>query len=150
MKVLVAHGSPEVADSLLPLMQGVPTVELLSPTEDAVATLESIRVHDPEVLIVNACMPGAKETDLLQTIRAEKPYATMVILTNLTYPEFRKRLDVWEDFITMDVSYRAASPAELDALSQQKCEIWIKFSCGELGLLHLPNDVAFDVVVTTL
>jgi len=150
MKVLIAPGSPDVTDCLIPLMRGVPTVELLSPTEDAETTLESIRAHDPEVLILNAGLPGAKEIDLLQTIRAEKPGATLIILTNLTYPEFQKRLKVWEDFVSMGDARRVYPPSQLEALGQQMGGVWVKFSCGEFGLVHGSDDTAFDVVATAL
>ena len=150
MKVLVAYGSPSGSDSLLPQMQRVPMLELLPPTQTAQATLEAVRAHDPQVLIVNAGMPGAKETDLLQTIRAESPRATLIVLTNLTYREFRKRLDVWEDFFSMHESRRPIPLSDVDASSRPASDFWIKFSCGELGLLHLPDQAIFDVVATAL
>jgi hypothetical protein len=150
MKVLIAPGTPDVADSLIPLMRVVPKVELLSPTKDAETTLESIRAHDPEVLILNAGLPGAKEIDLLQTIRAEKPGATLIILTDLTYPEFQKRLTVWEDFVSLGDPKRVYPLSELDAVGEQIGGVWVKFSCGELGLLHWSDDTVFDVVATAL
>ncbi len=150
MKVLIADGSDEIAASLLPMIQVIPTIELLSPTPNAHATLESVRTHDPEVLIVNAGIPGAKETDLLQIIREENPNATLIILTHLSFPEFRTRMEVWKDFISGDDSELHLPLAKQAVLGKEDNGVWIKFSCGEFGLLRLPDEGIFDVVATTL
>jgi len=89
MKVLIADGSPEVAERLLGMMQEIPTAKFLAPTATAKATLESVRAHNPEVLIVDARIPGAQGMALLRTLRAEKPSMVLIILTNLIYPQYR-------------------------------------------------------------
>jgi hypothetical protein len=150
MRVLIAHGSSEIAKSLRPLMEAVPAVELLSPTSDAYATLDSIRAHDPELLIIDARIPGAVETDLLQIIHEEKPRTTKVILTQLTFPEFRARMEVWQDFISLDTPRMSLPFSGLDAEGKQNGGVWIKFSCGELGFLRPQHGEIFDVVATAL
>ncbi len=150
MKVLIAHNSNEIAASLLPMIQVIPAVEVLSPTLNARATLESARAHDPEVLIISARIPGAKETDLLQIIREENPGATLIILTQLTFPEFRRRLEVWKDLISVDDSGLHLPLARLTGVGTQNGGVWVKFSCGEFGFLRLPDEVIFDVVAMTL
>ncbi len=150
MKVLIAHGSYEIAASLLPMIQVIPAVELLSPTLNAHATLESVRANDPEVLIISSGIPGVKETDLLQIIREENPGATLIILAQLTFPEFRTRLEVWKDFISVEDAELHLPLPKLAALGRQNNGVWVKFSCGEFGLLRLPDEVIFDVVATAL
>lgn len=91
MKVLIADGSPIVADRLRTAMKEIPDVEVLTPTCDAQTTLGSIRANDPAVLIADARIPGAHGTELLQTIRREKPAMVLIIVSNLVYPQYREQ-----------------------------------------------------------
>lgn len=93
MKVLIADGSSMVADRLLTVIQDIPNVELLAPTLDAKATMGSIRSNNPEVLIVDARIPGARGMEFLQSIRRENPAMVLIILSNLVYPRYRKQYE---------------------------------------------------------
>jgi DNA-binding NarL/FixJ family response regulator len=104
MKVLIADSSAVVVDRLITMMEEIPNVEVLAPARSAPAILESIRRHDPEALIVDVRFPGAKGTDLLQTIRQAKPNAVLIVLTDLAYPEYRKRLEALGADLCMDKS----------------------------------------------
>jgi DNA-binding NarL/FixJ family response regulator len=105
MKVLIADGSVMVTDRVLTLLDQIPNIELLGPTSDAHDTLESIRLYDPEVLIVDVCIPGAKVMELLPTIRQEKPGTILIILTNFDYPEYRKPLELLGADLCLDKSH---------------------------------------------
>ena len=105
MKVLIADGSVMVTDRVLTLLDQIPNIELLGPTSDAHDTLESIRLYNPEVLIVDVCIPGAKVMELLPTIRHEMPGAILIILTNFDYPEYRKPLEILGADLCLDKSH---------------------------------------------
>lgn len=104
MKVLIADGSQVVMERMLTLMRDIPNVEPLSPAYHAQATLESMRANDPELLIVDMRIPGAKEMDLLQTIRREKPKAIVIILSNLVCTQYQKQAKALGADIFMDKS----------------------------------------------
>lgn len=91
MKVLVADGSQVVTKRLLSMMQEITHVESLTPAYDAQATLDSMRANDPALLIVDIHIPGAKEMNLLSTIRRENPKVILIVLTNLVYPQYQKQ-----------------------------------------------------------
>lgn len=93
MKVLIADGSPEIADRLLSMLQEIPAAETLSPTHTAAATLEAVRTHNPDILIADARIPGAQGTALLRTLRAEKPAMVLIVLSNLIYPQYRDQFE---------------------------------------------------------
>ncbi len=93
MKVLIADGSLEVADRLLALMQEIPSVELLAPTTTARATLESVRMHNPLILILDARIPGSQGTELLRALRRERPGMILIILSIFAYPRCRERYE---------------------------------------------------------
>jgi len=79
-------------DRLLDMIQAIPHVELLVPARHAQEILESMRRHDPAVVIAEFHIPGSKGTALLQTLRRAKPSAVLIVMTNLASPEYRKRL----------------------------------------------------------
>lgn len=90
MKVLIADGSPMVASRLLSVVQEIPEIETLTPTGDAQTTLGSIRANNPEVLIADSRIGGARGMELLQTIRRERPAMILIVLSNAVYPQSRK------------------------------------------------------------
>ena len=104
MKVLIADGSREVADRLLSMMKEIPAAEILSPTATAASTLEAVRTHNPEVVIVDARIPGAQGTSLLRTLREEKPGMILIILSNLIYPQYRAQIEAAGADIIVDKS----------------------------------------------
>jgi DNA-binding NarL/FixJ family response regulator len=110
MKILIAEGSQEVGERLLNLMREIPGLELLTPTATAQATLQSIRAYNPEILIVDARLPGARAADLYRTIRRESPDIILIVLSNVVFSQSRMRyeaagadffLDKSSDFIRL-------------------------------------------------
>jgi DNA-binding NarL/FixJ family response regulator len=104
VKVLIADGSALVVDRLLPMIQEIPLVELLVPAPHAKAALESVRRHDPDILILDARIPGAAGTALIKTIRQAKPSLILIVLTNLVDPEYLKRLEALGADLCLDKS----------------------------------------------
>ena len=93
MKVLIADGSLMVTQRLTSLMLEIPHLELLLPTATGEATLESVRAHDPEVLIIDAGVLHGKGSELLKTVRQEKPAIVVIVLSNLFYPQYRQHYE---------------------------------------------------------
>jgi DNA-binding NarL/FixJ family response regulator len=152
MKVLVADGSQVVTKRLLSMMQEITHVEPLTPAYDAQATLDSMRANDPELLIVDIHIPGAKEMDLLPTIRREKPKVILIVLTNLVYPQYQKRakalgadmfMDKSKEFVRLSQLVRELACSSFDENGRaSKDSAWSqpvpsKFSVGHLLCLFL-------------
>ncbi len=93
MKVLIADGSPMVAERFAALMLEIPHVRLLAPTATGKATLRSVRAHHPEILVIDARMVQGKERDFLKTVRQEKPGIVVIVLSNLANPQYRKHYE---------------------------------------------------------
>jgi len=104
MKVLVADGSAVVMDRLLAMIKAIPHVELLVPARHAQALLDSMRQHDPAVVIVEFRIPGSMGIALVQTLRRTKPNAVLIVMTNLDSPEYRKWLGISGADICLDKS----------------------------------------------
>ena len=146
MKVLIADGSSMVADRLLTVMRDIPNVELLAPTLDAQATMGSIRSNNPEVLIVDARIPGARGMEFLQSIRRENPALVLIILSNLVYPQYRKQyeaagadlfIDKSNEFIHLFQFVRElvrGSDMPVDTGSKDGIRAWLASSKLKVGL----------------
>jgi DNA-binding NarL/FixJ family response regulator len=150
MKVLIADGSPEVADCLVTMIQEIPCVEFLAPARDAMTALASIRAHQPEVVILDARIPGAKGSALLQTIRQERPGAVLIILSNLAYGDYCRRFDGAGARLFVDESVETAHLCLLGNLDRQDDSIWVKFSTGEFHMLDASLDPSLDLLATAL
>jgi DNA-binding NarL/FixJ family response regulator len=104
MKVLIADGSPTVRERLTALMLEIPTVELLAPTATGEATLESVRAHDPDVLVIDARILSGKGRKFVETVRKEKPAIVLIILSNFVYPQYQKYYEAAGADLLMDKS----------------------------------------------
>jgi DNA-binding NarL/FixJ family response regulator len=131
MKVLIADNSPEVTDCLVTMIRENPCMDFLATARDAQTTLALIRTHHPEVVIVDARIPGAKGSELLQTIRQERPGAVLIILSNPTFEEYRRRFDGAGANIFMDESRESGHLPQLETSEQRDISVWVKFSSGE-------------------
>lgn len=150
MKALIADECPEVTGYLVTIMEEIPHVEILAPTYHAQTTLSPVRAHDPEVVIVDARIPGGKRTDLLRTIRREKPHATLIILTHLAYTEYSHRLNGEGEAIFMDKGREYIFLSQFATLSGRTCSVWVKFSCGEFRVLDTPVDRGLEKLGSVL
>lgn len=104
MRILIADGSRTVRERLTALISEIPSVELLAPTTTGNATLESVRAHDPEVLVMDAGILDGPGSGVLQAVRTEKPAAVVIILSNLFYPQYRKHYESAGADLFMDKS----------------------------------------------
>jgi DNA-binding NarL/FixJ family response regulator len=163
MKVLVADGSQVVVERMLTLMREIPNVEPLTPAYHAQATLDSMRANDPELLIVDMRIPGAKEMDLLATIRREKPKAILIILSNLTCPQYQKQakalgadifMDKSNEFVRLSQLVRELASSSFDDIAQTSKDnvhnqlAHSKYNVG--NLLCLFTCVAASLFIATL
>jgi DNA-binding NarL/FixJ family response regulator len=71
-------------------MSEIPAVELLVPTMTEEATLESLRAHKPEVLVVDTRILSGKGREFVEAVRKNKPDIVLVIMSNIIYSQHRK------------------------------------------------------------
>ena len=102
------------------------------------------------MVIVDARIPGAKRADLLQTIRKEKPNASLIILTNLAYAEYSHRSNGESAGIFMEKGREYVFLSQFPTLSGRTCSVWVKFSCGEFRVLDSPVDGSLKVLASVL
>jgi DNA-binding NarL/FixJ family response regulator len=99
MRVLLVDDSSTVRERLKALFSEVPKVEIVGEAKDEPEALELLHRLNPEVMVLDIQMPGANGIDLLQKVKKEKRSLLVVVLTNLSDSQYRRKcLDAGADF----------------------------------------------------
>jgi DNA-binding NarL/FixJ family response regulator len=109
LKVYVADRSPAVLERLTAMLAQIPEVKVVGQVSNLGGVLDAFVQLDPEVVIIDAHLPGGIE--VLKTIKREKPATVVVMLTDLDYPQYRHRfhsagannvLDISNEFLRLE------------------------------------------------
>jgi DNA-binding NarL/FixJ family response regulator len=99
MRVLLVDDSVTVRERLKGLFSEVPKVEIIGEAGDGTEALESVRRLNPEVLILDIQMPDGGGIELLQKVKAINRSLTVIVLTNLSDRQYRRKcLDAGADY----------------------------------------------------
>jgi DNA-binding NarL/FixJ family response regulator len=91
MTVLIADDSQVVVERLKTMLcelRGIDIAEHASTVPEALHAVRSLR---PDVVLLDLQMRGGRGMDLLKTIRREQPGLTVVVLTNHSHSQYRKK-----------------------------------------------------------
>ncbi|MGH9442344.1 MAG: response regulator [Thermoanaerobaculia bacterium] len=99
MRVFVADDSKPVRERLLSVLGDIPGVEVVGEAEDALAARVLITALQPDVVILDINMPGGSGIEVLREIKGQSPAPTVIMLTNHSQPQYKKRgLEAGADF----------------------------------------------------
>ncbi len=90
MQVYIADESPAVRSRFVKLLAEHEDVRVVGQTGDAREALQEIRLLKPEVVILALHMYMGSGIEVLKTVRREQPSATIIIMTNSAYPQYRR------------------------------------------------------------
>ncbi len=114
MRVFIADDSVMV-NRLSAMLSELDGMEVVGHATCALEAMPSIRKLHPDAVILGLGPPGGSGFDLLEIIKQEKPTTIVMILTNLPYPQYRKRcrnagadffLDKSSEFIKVPTIFR--------------------------------------------
>lgn len=92
MRVFIIDDSAIVRERLLALLSEVEGIEFAGHAGDAFSAIDRVRQAKPDVVILDIQMPGsASGIYALERIRSERPAPLVIMLTNYSYPQYRKR-----------------------------------------------------------
>lgn len=91
MKVLIVDDSPIIRERLKSMLSEVAKVETVSLAKDASEALDSMHTLNPEVIVLDIQMPGSNGIDLLSKIKRKQEAPLVVVLTNLSDTQYRKK-----------------------------------------------------------
>lgn len=99
MRVLLVDDSSIVRERLKALLSEVPKIEIIGQAKDEPEALELLQKLNPEVVVLDIQMPGGSGIDLLRKVKNEPRPPVVVVLTNLSDPQYRKKcMDAGADF----------------------------------------------------
>ena len=91
MKVFLADDSAEVCARIRKLLSIVEGITVSGEAHDVQGAIDSIKRLKPNVVILDIQMPGGSGIDILREIKEEAPAPIVVMLTNYSYPQYRRK-----------------------------------------------------------
>ena len=99
MKVLIVDDSHLLRERLTALISELPEIKIIGQAESAEKAINSIRILKPDVTILDIRMPGGNGFEVLKNIKNDKLAPLIIVLTNYSYPQYRKKcMDSGADF----------------------------------------------------
>ncbi|HZM85639.1 MAG TPA: response regulator transcription factor [Blastocatellia bacterium] len=93
MKVLIVDDSKVVRDRLVSMLSELEDIEVVGQAVDAFSAIDAIPSLNPDVVILDIYMSGsATGMYVLDRIRREPNPPIVIMLTNYSYEQYRKRL----------------------------------------------------------
>jgi len=91
MRVLIADDSQVVTERLRNMLSELKGVEIAGHAGTVPEALHAVRSLRPDVVLLDLQMPGGRGMDVLKTIRREQPGLTVIVLTNQSHSQYRKK-----------------------------------------------------------
>lgn len=99
MRVFIADDSYIVVQRLVDILAQIRGLDVIGCAVDALEAKQSIERLSPEVVILDLQFPKGRGVDVLKAIKRTRPNTTVMVLTNFSYPPYRKRcLEAGADF----------------------------------------------------
>jgi two-component system chemotaxis response regulator CheY len=89
--VFLADDSIVLRERVLEMLRDIPGVEVLGCAEDGLHAIDCIRELRPDAVILDIQMPRGTGLDVLKNIRSVDGVPLMIVFTNFSYPQYRKR-----------------------------------------------------------
>ena len=99
VKVYIVDDSEVVRERLKAMLSELEEIEIVGQAQDPLEAINGIRKLRPDAVILDLRMPGGSGIDVLVNIKKDKLVATVIILTNYPYPQYRKKcMEAGADF----------------------------------------------------
>lgn len=90
LRVYVVDDSELVRERLIDMVSEIEGVEVVGETGDVRGAETSIRQLRPDAVILDIRLPGGSGITLLRQMKRERSAATVIVLTNYPYPQYRE------------------------------------------------------------
>lgn len=90
LRVFISDDSPVVRVRLASMISDINGVELVGEAQNVEDSLELIQKLNPDAVILDIRMPGGSGIDVLQVIKSKENPPLVIILTNYSFPQYKK------------------------------------------------------------
>lgn len=100
MKVFIADDSSEIRKRIIAMLSDlVERIEMIGEAENVQDAINSIHEFEPDVVILDIRMPGGSGIDVLKKIKKKNEVPVIIILTNYSHSQYRKKcMEAGADF----------------------------------------------------
>ena len=91
LKVLIADDSALVRERLVGMLSQLEQVEIIGQARDGLEAIDSIRKLSPDVVLLDIRMPKSSGINVLESINTDACHPIVVVMTNYTYPQYRRK-----------------------------------------------------------
>ena len=82
--VIIADDHAIVRDGTIAILRQLPGVEVVAEVSDGLSAIAQVKTHQPQMLVLDAAMPGAKGIEVLADTRRWSKDTAIVLLTGFT------------------------------------------------------------------
>ena len=123
MRVLIVDDSKIVCDGLQQMLINIANVEIVGQDHNAEDAIASISESKPDAVILDIRLPGLSGIDVLKDIRDKKLPIRVIMLTNYTYSQYRKKCEeLGADYFFDKVTEIEEIPKVIEELTKNKPE----------------------------
>jgi len=90
-RVFIADDSVYIRERLPEMLIEIPGIEIAGLAEKGDTVADTVRLLEPDLVILDIRMPGRNGMEILKELKAEKPELDFIILTSYPYPQYRKK-----------------------------------------------------------
>jgi DNA-binding NarL/FixJ family response regulator len=91
MKIVIADDSSLLRDRIKSMLNNINDVFVVGEAENGVEALQLIKEKKPDLAILDIRMPDMNGIEVLKRIRELKMKVKVCMLTNYSYPQYKKR-----------------------------------------------------------
>jgi DNA-binding NarL/FixJ family response regulator len=91
LKVFIADDSEIIRERLKIMISEIGEVEIIGEADNVSEALNAIQRLKPDVVVLDIRMPGGSGIGLLKNIKNSEPAPMVIMLTDYSYPQYRKK-----------------------------------------------------------
>ena len=91
MKIIIADDSKLIRDRIAERVKQIDSVNVVAQTTNSVETIEEIKKHKPDVLILDIRMPEGSGINVLKYIKQNKIRIITIVVTNYPIMQYKNK-----------------------------------------------------------
>lgn len=109
MKILLVDYSRVVRDRLCSLIAALPNTVVVAQADTEDAARQLLQTHPPELVVIDPELRSGSGSSVISHLKSEHPRVTIIVLTNIVYPEYRARCEALGAHYFFDKSKETAA-----------------------------------------